>query len=59
MNEELAREAFNRIFAAYELSEGDIAWRIFLAGWEARSLISTEEDLIRLNQYPRRRQYDA
>lgn len=48
MNESLARQAFDRIFGAYELNDNDIAWRVFLAGWDSRAVITTEDDLIRL-----------
>jgi len=58
MNDLLARQAFDAIFAAYELNESDAAWHVFLAGWNARVFVMTEHDISRLKDFPKE-YYDA
>lgn len=40
-----AREAFDRLFAEYDLSPNDAAWNVFKAGWDQRALFEYELDL--------------
>lgn len=40
-----AREAFDLLYAEYELSDNDAAWNVFKSGWDARALFEYELDL--------------
>lgn len=40
-----AREAFDRLYAEYELSPNDAAWHVFKSGWDARAMFEYELDL--------------
>lgn len=50
MSDDLARRAFDMVFADYQISEADLAWRVFLAGWQCREMIANDSDLIRLRK---------